>query len=175
MSWSTVRYIAVSMSLVWSLLSGCQFDSPTTILQVDYEAVHGTTVPDPDWLTDTIAHSGHWATQMLATADYGPVATKTWSELGSPQYIRVGGWVWLPHGLVRTALIVIVERNGEVVQYRMLPIYEVVKRYKQWQLVHQTYFLPPNMQATDQVKIYLWQWNSHYKFYFDDLFVEKLR
>ncbi|UOG73108.1 hypothetical protein MTX78_13335 [Hymenobacter tibetensis] len=163
------------MSLVWFLLSGCQSDSPTTVLQVGYEDVHGTTAPDPDWLADTIAHTGQWSNQFLATADYGPSIIKTWSELGSPQHLRIGGWVWLPHGLMHAALVVVVERNGEAIHYRMLPIQEVVKRYKQWQLIHQTHFLPPNMQDTDQVKIYLWQWGYHYKFYFDDLFVEKIR
>lgn len=83
--------------------------------------------------------------------------------------------MWLPHGSVRAALVVEVQRNGKTVYYRMLPIQEVVKRYKQWQMVHQTHSLPANMQDTDQVKIYVWQWAYHYKFYFDDLFVEKLR
>lgn len=169
-------HIAVSISSILLIAFGCQSNPVNTVLQVGYEdGSEREAVTAPEALTDTVAHSGRRAAQILATADYGPGVTKTWSELDRPQHMRIGGWVWLPHGLVHTALVVVVERNGEAIYYRMLPIHEVVKRYKQWQLVHQTHLLPPNMQDTDQVKIYLWQWKYHYKFYFDDLFVEKLR
>lgn len=167
--------VAVGSGLAFSVLSSCRPNAPVIVLQTGYEDVYGVVEPQPEWLTDTVAHSGRWATQMLATADYAATITKSWAELSNPKQMRIGGWLWLPHGRLHTALVVQVERNGETIYYRIQPLNDVVKRYKQWQLVHQTHVLPPDMQDTDQVKIYLWQWGYHYKFYFDDLFVEKLR
>lgn len=143
-------------------------------MQVDFEREQAGVILGPEGLTDTVAHSGKQAAQLLATADYGSTVIKTWAELGSPARMRVGGWLWLPHSRVHAAIVVHVERNGETIYYRIQHLHDVVKRYKSWQLIHQTHFLPSHMQATDQVKIYLWQWDFHHRFFFDDLFVEKL-
>jgi hypothetical protein len=164
------------VSLLLLVLSGCQSNSGTKVLQVDFEQEQAGMLLGPESVTDTVAHSGTRAGQMLATTDYGATITKTWADLGSPRQMRIGGWLWLPHSRVHAALVVHVEsRDGKTLYYRIQHLHEVVKRYKSWQLVHQTHFLPSNMQPTDQIKIYVWQWDYHHRFYFDDLFVEKLR
>lgn len=174
MSSRVVRSIVAGISLLFLVLGGCKSKSSRITLQDDFEAA-GAVVPTPVGLTDTVAHSGRWASQLLPSTDYGATVVKSWAELGSPRRMRVGGWVWMPHSRVHAALVVHAERNGETLYYRIHYLSEPVKRYKQWELVHQTHDLPPDMQPTDQVKIYLWQWDVHYRFYFDDFFVEKLR
>jgi hypothetical protein len=175
-------YIAAQRKLIGSmglglllLLNGCQSEPEKPALRVSFDDLHGWVQPEPTWMTDTIAHSGRWAGQLLANTDFTPPVLTTWEDLGRPRKIRVGSWIWLAHGRQRVALIIGIERNGELLFRQSIPIYEVVKRYRQWELVHQTYTLPKDLQDGDQVKVYLWQWEFRHTLYFDDLFVEKLR
>lgn len=175
MSCPIKRSIVATISLVLFLLSSCKSRDSEFDMRVDYEDVHGVVLPEPEWLTDSVAHSGRWASQLLPNSHYGPSTILNCWDLGNPKRIRTGGWVWLPHNKVHVALVVQIDRNGQTVYYQANPLHEVVKRYRMWQLVHQIHSLPADLLPTDQVKIYLWQWGDHYKIYFDDLFVENLR
>ncbi|TGE20593.1 hypothetical protein E5K00_21600 [Hymenobacter aquaticus] len=173
MAWHT-RAAVLILSLGAFLLTSCSA-VPEKVVQIGFEDIDGWVRTPPAWLTDSTAHSGRWSGQLLATADFGPGFSRTWQDLNNPKTIRVGSWVWLPHGRVHTALAIEIKRGEESLYYQNLGLQDVVKRYDQWELVHQTHELPADMQPSDVIKVYVWQWGGHYTIKYDDMFVEKLR
>ncbi|MCB2380016.1 hypothetical protein LGH70_20650 [Hymenobacter sp. BT635] len=156
------------------LTTGCQSQAEE-VVRIGFDDIHGWGPQDPPWLTDSTAHSGRWSYSLSIADDYGPNFSRSWAELNNPKTIRVGAWVWLPHGRITTALAINVERDGEKIYYKSMGFREVVKRYRSWELVHQTHELPADMRPTDMVNVYIWQWGEHHRMKCDDMFVEKLR
>lgn len=173
MAWRA-RAAGLVLSLGTLLLTACHAE-PEQVVRIGFEDIDGWISTPPTWLTDTTAHTGRWSGQLLPTDDFSPAFSRTWEALHSPKTIRVGSWVWLPHGNVHSALTVEVKRGDESRYYRSIGLQEVVKRYNQWEMVHQIHELPADLQPSDVIKVYLWQWREHYTIKYDDVFIEKIR
>ncbi|RSK31154.1 hypothetical protein [Hymenobacter metallilatus] len=163
------------------LLAGCG-PAPSdscVLLQSDFEQFEGWAHPLPPFLSTEQAHSGRYSYRLVEGTDFG---SKFQQPLGIscafvPRKLRLSGWVYLPSGRIgSTKLVVEINCQGRRKNvWECLEVQEVVKRYGKWEYVQKIIRLPPDLEPSDILQLYVWHVEAGDPTWFDDLRLEGWR
>lgn len=175
-----LRQLAYLGSLL-VLLSACQArnEERCVLLDADFEQFEAWGAPIPPFLTKEQAHSGHYSFRLPQGAEYGGNYVTTLGKCATvPRRLRLSGWVYLPNGRIRSTVLVVQVlchgRRPDV--WEGLELSEKVKRYQTWESVEKYIRLPEDLNASDELKVYVWHADPNGEIIlFDDLKVEGWR
>jgi hypothetical protein len=115
--------------------------------------------------------------------EFGTLSAGTWANLGQHRQLRLRLWGWLQNPQQRSAYLMIVSQRpgatpgapAEEKSRYGFNLCEVIRRYQQWVPATYTVELPPDLQPTDEVAIYVWVPSGHPDaVYIDDFSIEYL-
>ncbi|GAC1375803.1 MAG: hypothetical protein NVS3B25_16580 [Hymenobacter sp.] len=161
------------------LLAGCaQSGDPavngTLVTRNDFENVLGWGGNAEASISAERAHSGKYAVRVGPQNEFGYTYIQTLGKMSTARTkaVTVSAWVWVPGAQAASSLVLAVARSPEIntpVYYGRISLPTAVKKFKDWQLVSQTFTLPDSVQATNQLKCYLWRAGATENVYADDL------
>jgi hypothetical protein len=155
-------YLGAVLAGLSMSLAGCQrAERPSECLLVesDFEQFEGWVAPLPAVLSTEHVHSGRYAEHLADGMVYGPPhLTKLAKCDFVPRRLRLQAWVYLPSGRIRsTNIIVEIDCHGRRPNiWTGLEIEQAVRRYQKWERVQKYIHLPADMEASDELKMYLW-------------------
>lgn len=120
------------------------------------------------------AHSGRYAVRVGPQNEFGYTYIQTLGKMSTARAkaVTVSAWVWLPSAQASASLVLAISRSPErnsSVFYGSIPLGTAAKKFKDWQLVSQTFVLPDSAQDTNQLKCYLWRASATENAYADDI------
>jgi hypothetical protein len=151
--------LALCGGLVQAGCHGADYKTECLLLHSDFEQYEGWVSPLPVVLSAEQAHSGRYSEHLGPGVVYGPAHQ---AVLGNcdfmPGRLHLSAWAYLPNGRVRsTNLIVEVNCHGRRPNIWLgLELEQVVKRYQKWEYVQKYIRLPADMDASDEIRVYLW-------------------
>jgi len=165
------------------LMVGCtstetSSSSADLISQNDFESLDGW-LPVPSSVTMERAHSGHYATKIDVSVEYGLGYASTLAKAGlvAGQDIEVSAWALRTGAEANGAIVVqVVDAiDGQQVYWQALQIGEQVKTYNRWMLIKKRFQLPKNALANHQLRVYPWRNQASQPAYFDDIRLLRVR
>lgn len=148
-------------------------EGPCTIFESDFEQFQGWVSPLPSFLTTDYVHSGRYAYHMDRKEEFGPGYATTLGDCPFvPTQLQLSGWVYLPHGVVSSVLVVAINCHGRRPDiWKGFYLDEVVTRYGVWVPIQDYIKLPDDLEPSDELKFYVWHQNR----YFDVAFLDDLK
>lgn len=144
------------------LMVGCHAARPAAecvLLDSDFEQFDGWIQPLPAFLNTEQAHTGHYSLRLAEGAEYSPSYHALLDRCSFiPRHLYLSAWVYAPSGRMRsTKLVTEINCHGRRPNVWVpFELEEVVKRYQKWEFVHRTIHLPIDLEATDELKVYVW-------------------
>ena len=171
-------------TLLTLALAGCG-DKPTGnpnnyLTASDFEAVEGwMPEPVPASLVRDKARSGRYAIKVDANNEYSIGYNNTLGRLSTSKLkkIRIHAWVNMPDKNSQAVLVTqIVDpaNPAKPVVWEGLKLGEKVTTYNKWVEVTMDVTLPPSVNYTNRLGVYLWRTNSSGATFLDDLAIEKV-
>lgn len=161
------------------LLASCSGDNNTTVkgklvTSNDFEAVLGWGGSADPSISMEQAHSGTSSVKVGPQNEYSLTYTQALGKM-SPAKIKnitVSAWIWLGSESAPSSIVLSIDRSALLntpVYYGNIELAKEVKKARSWQLVTKTFTLPDSIQATNQLKCYLWRAGSNENVHADDL------
>ena len=160
------------------LLASCSGNDTTVkgtlATRNDFEGVLGWGGGNDPSVTNERAHSGKFSVKVGPQSEYGYTYTQTLGKMSTARAkdVTVSAWVWLTSAQAPSSIVMSITRSPELntpVYYGSVELAKEVKKFKTWQLVTKTFTLPDSVQATNQLKCFLWRVGSNENVYADDL------
>ena len=161
------------------LLASCSGNDDTTVkgslvTRNDFENVLGWGGGNDPSVSSDRAHSGKFSVKVGPQSEYGYTYIQTLGRMSTAKAkdVTVSAWVWLTSEQDPSSIVMSITRSPELntpVFYGSVELAKEVKKFKTWQLVTKTFTLPDSVQATNQLKCYLWRVGSNENVYADDL------
>ncbi|MBD2723437.1 carbohydrate binding domain-containing protein [Hymenobacter armeniacus] len=146
----------------------------TLVTRNDFESVLGWGGNADASITTEQAHSGTHAVKVGPQGEYAYTYIQNMGKMSNAKIkdLTVSAWVWLPNQQASSSLVVAINHSAErgtPVFYKTIVLPTSVKKFKEWQLVTETFALPDSVQATNQLKCYLWGMGTKENVYADDI------
>lgn len=140
----------------------------------DFESVLGWGGNTDVSVTTDRAHSGKYAVKVGPQNEFGYTYIQTLGKMSTAKAktVTVSAWVWMPSAQSASQLVLSITRSPErntPVFYGSIGLPTVVKKFKNWQQVSQTFTLPDSVQSANQLKCYLWRTGTNENVYADDI------
>lgn len=132
-------------------------------------------------LTTARAHTGHVAVLASPQVPFSYTFARTLGELGlggGARRLELTGWALRTAAGSTAQLVVQVDASATDqarVYYAALPVAQVVSTFGEWQPVQLPVELPANTQATNQLKVYLWNDQGTTPTYLDDVALQPVK
>jgi hypothetical protein len=170
-----------SLVLVVGGLAGCSGPGAESadeklITQNNFDQLEGW-VPPVAGLTTERAHSGRYATKVDAATPYslGYITTLGQASPVKLKKILVSAWI-LRTGPQALASIVVELKNpstGQGIYWKALDVTKDVHDVNVWEEVSQVFELPENIEATHELRVYLWGSTTPQPVFMDDITISR--
>lgn len=112
---------------------------------------------------------------VVRDVDVAAMYQTTWGAIGTPKELRVRAWVYVAQPGTVSSIVVQVLRSGQGLAWQELKFPEVIHRFNSWVPLRKTFILPTDtMQASDELRVFLWQNKQVHPTYMDDLKIESI-
>ena len=169
--------LSIAVAVAGVALVSCSRNDGTEgaiVTRNDFENVLGWGGNTDASITTEQAHSGKYAIKVGAQNEYGYTYIQTLGNMSTARVkkLTVSGWAWLPDKGATSQIVVSIAHSADKnspVFYGSFALPDEVKKYKSWQQISHTFTLPDSVQATNQLKCYLWRTSVNETVYVDDL------
>lgn len=142
----------------------------------DFESLDGWG-PANASLTTVQAYSGRYSIKVDQDAEYSLNYRNLLGKasVAKIQKLTLHGWVF-PAGPKSTGSLVVQivdPNNGKQIYYESLDLGKEVKEANKWNEVRKEFTLPANIEAAQELRVYMWRGGSEQPTYLDDLEILK--
>jgi hypothetical protein len=168
-------------ALLLAGLAGCSGSSSETpaeklIAQNNFDQFEGW-VPAVAGLTTERAHSGKYATKVDGATPYsmGYITTLGQASPVKLKKILVNGWVFRTGKEATASIVVEVKKpaTGESIYWKALDVTKEAKDINVWEEVSQVFELPETIEATQELRVYLWGSTTQQAVFLDDITISR--
>jgi hypothetical protein len=143
----------------------------------DFESVDGWGAPNSS-LTTAQAHSGHYAVKVDKDVEYSLGYNNLLGKASASKIKKliVHGWVYVTGPKTTASLVLQVvapDKNNQQVFWGGVDLSKEVHEANEWQEVRQEISLPDNVEASQQLRVYMWRGAAQQPVYLDDLEILK--
>ncbi|MDO7847951.1 carbohydrate binding domain-containing protein [Hymenobacter sp. M29] len=176
MSKRLLTSLSIALAVAGGALVSCSHNDGaegTIVTRNDFENVQGWGGSNDASITTEQAHSGKYSLKVGPQNEYGYTYVQTLGQMSTARVkkLTVSGWAWLPDKGATAQIVVSIAHSadkGSPVFYGSFTLPDEVKKYKSWQQISHTFTLPDSVQATNQLKCYLWRTSTNVTAYVDD-------
>lgn len=156
--------------------SGSEAATEKLITQNNFDQLEGW-VPAVAGVTTERAHSGKYATKVDAATPYslGYITTLGKASPVKLKKILVSAWVYRT-GSEATASIVVEIKNpttGQSIYWKALEVTKEATNVNVWEEVSQVFELPDTIEATQELRVYLWGNTTQQAVFMDDITISR--
>ncbi len=169
-------YAALVLLAAASGCSSAESNPDNQLLSNDFDSLAGWGIESPS-LTREQAHSGQYSIKIQKGIDYSLTYKNVLGRISPTRVnkITVQGYVYTtkPTNASLAVQLVRSETDGTNVYNEGVSLGRKAKKVGQWTKISQTFDLPAEASATNQLRIYMWGASDDEIVYLDDLQVLK--